>query len=120
MVTLLGPEEDTVVHEFAALCLVSLASDFSSKVAIYEQDGLEPLIRCLGSHDPDVQKNSIETIASMLQVSEHIVFFFITSIHFIHLNLTQCFITFLLICQTSFSTSQYNTAYTLPQGGSKD
>ena len=68
MVTLLSPEEDTVVHEFAALCLVSLANDYSSKVAIYEQDGLEPLIRCLNSHDPDVQKNSIETIASMLQV----------------------------------------------------
>ena len=68
MVTLLSPEEDTVVHEFAALCLVSLANDFSSKVAIYEQEGLEPLIRCLSSHDPDVQKNAIETIASMLQV----------------------------------------------------
>jgi len=37
-------------------------------VAIYEQDGLEPLIRLLGSSDPDVQKNSIETISLMLQV----------------------------------------------------
>ena len=60
--------EDSVVHEFAALCLSALAIDFSSKVAIYEQDGLEPLIRLLGSSDPDVQKNAIETISLMLQV----------------------------------------------------
>ncbi|KAK2168768.1 hypothetical protein LSH36_14g03039 [Paralvinella palmiformis] len=67
MVALMSPEEDSVVHEFAALCLSALAIDFSSKVAIYEQDGLEPLIRLLGSSDPDVQKNSIETISLMLQ-----------------------------------------------------
>ena len=57
-----------MVHEFAALCLCSLAQDFSSKVNIYEQDGLEPLIQCLNSHDPDVQKNAVETISLMLQV----------------------------------------------------
>ncbi len=68
MIQLLSPEEDSVVHEFAALCLVSLANDYSSKVAIYEQNGLEPLIRCLHSQDPDVQKNAIEAIASLLQV----------------------------------------------------
>lgn len=67
VVNLLAPEEDTVVHEFAALCLTSLAIDYTSKVTICEQDALEPLIRCLGSHDPDVQKNSIETIALLLQ-----------------------------------------------------
>lgn len=60
--------EDAVVHEFAGLCLSSLASDYTSKVAICEQDGLEPLVRCLNSHDPDVQKNSIETITLLLQV----------------------------------------------------
>lgn len=64
--------EDSVVHEFAALCLSCMAQDFSSKVAIYEQDGLEPLIQCLSSHDPDVQKNALETIALMLQVHKQL------------------------------------------------
>ncbi|XP_013381649.1 armadillo repeat-containing protein 3 isoform X2 [Lingula anatina] len=67
VVSLLNPEEDTVCHEFAAMCLSYLSNDFSSKVAIFEQNGLEPLIRCLSASDPDVQKNAIESIAHMLQ-----------------------------------------------------
>ena len=63
--------EDTVVHEFSALCLASMANDFSSKVNIQEQDGIEPLIRLLSSHDPDVMKNAIETISLLLQVHVH-------------------------------------------------
>lgn len=57
-----------MVHEFAALCLSSLAIDFSSKVAICEHGGVEPLVRCLSANDPDVQKNAIETLSLMLQV----------------------------------------------------
>ncbi len=68
MIQLLSPEEDVVVHEFAALCLMSLANDYSSKLTICEQEGLGPLIRCLNSQDADVQKNAIETVASLLQV----------------------------------------------------
>ena len=60
--------EDTVVHEFAALGLSHLCNEFSSKVLVYEQDGVEALVRCLSSADPDVQKNSIETLALMMQV----------------------------------------------------
>ena len=56
------------MHEYATFCLSHLANDFVSKVAIYEQGTLEALIRLLSSPDPDVQKNSIETIALMLQV----------------------------------------------------
>ena len=56
------------MHEFAALGLSKMSQDFSSKVTIFESDGLESLIRCLSSSDPDVQKNSLETIALMLQV----------------------------------------------------
>ncbi|XP_064636368.1 armadillo repeat-containing protein 3-like isoform X2 [Lineus longissimus] len=67
VIQLLAPEEDTVVHEFSALCLSFMCSDFSSKVAIYEQDGVEALIRCLYSHDPDVQKNGIESLALLMQ-----------------------------------------------------
>ncbi|KAI0234081.1 Armadillo repeat-containing protein 3 [Lamellibrachia satsuma] len=67
VVALLSPDEDVVVHEYATYCLSHLANDFTSKIAIYEQGTLEALIRLLSSTDPDVQKNSIETITLMLQ-----------------------------------------------------
>ena len=60
--------EDTVTHEFAALALASLAHDYSSKVMIDENNGMESLVRCLQSTDPDVQKNSVETINLVLDV----------------------------------------------------
>ncbi|KAK3099626.1 hypothetical protein FSP39_007188 [Pinctada imbricata] len=66
MITLLAPEEDTVVHEFSALSLSYLATEFSSKAVIIENNGIEPLVKCLNSHDPDVQKNSIEALAQLL------------------------------------------------------
>ena len=69
-VSFLGISESTVVHEFAALWLSYMSNDYSSKVIIYEQNGLEPLIRCLSEDDPDVQKNAIDTIALMLQVNK--------------------------------------------------
>ena len=60
-----------MTHEFAALTLSSLAHDYSSKVMIDEsKDGIESLVRCLQSTDPDVQKNSIETINLVLDVSD--------------------------------------------------
>ncbi|XP_060104356.1 armadillo repeat-containing protein 3 isoform X1 [Heteronotia binoei] len=63
----LAPEEDVVIHEFASLCLAHMAVEYNSKVQIFEQGGLEPLIRLLSSPDPDVKKNSIECIYSMVQ-----------------------------------------------------
>ncbi|XP_012938913.1 armadillo repeat-containing protein 3 isoform X2 [Aplysia californica] len=66
IVALLSPEEDSVIHEFAALALSLMATEFTSKVAIHEASGVEPLIRLLGSSDPDVQKNSIEAIAQLV------------------------------------------------------
>ena len=57
-----------MVHEFACLALATMAQDFTTKVTLNEHDALEPLIRLLGSADPDVQKNAIETISLMLQV----------------------------------------------------
>lgn len=65
-ITLLAPEEDTVVHEFSALGLSQMAIEFTSKAVIYENNGIEPLVKCLSSTDPDVQKNSIETLAQLL------------------------------------------------------
>ncbi|XP_077994549.1 armadillo repeat-containing protein 3-like isoform X2 [Glandiceps talaboti] len=67
VIKLLAPEEDTLVHEFASLFLASMANEFTSKVQIFEQDGIEPLIRLLSDPDPDVQKNSVEAVCLMLQ-----------------------------------------------------
>uniref|UniRef100_A0A670Y7A1 Armadillo repeat containing 3 n=1 Tax=Pseudonaja textilis TaxID=8673 RepID=A0A670Y7A1_PSETE len=63
----LAPEEDVVIHEFASLCLVHMSVDYNSKVQIFEQGGLEPLIRLLGSPDPDVKKNCVECIYNLVQ-----------------------------------------------------
>nr|XP_040023743.1 LOW QUALITY PROTEIN: armadillo repeat-containing protein 3 [Gasterosteus aculeatus aculeatus] len=63
----LSPEEDIVVHEFATLCLASLSVDFVCKAQIFDHKGLPPLIRLLSSPDPDVMKNSLETIFHLVQ-----------------------------------------------------
>ncbi|NXE13178.1 ARMC3 protein, partial [Lophotis ruficrista] len=63
----LAPEEDIVIHEFATLCLAHMAVEYTTKVQIVEQGGLEPLIRLLGSPDPDVTKNSVECIYLLVQ-----------------------------------------------------
>ena len=57
------------MNEYAALCLVSLAKYFSCKRQICEHKGVEQLIRGHSSSDPDVQKNCIEVIALVLEVS---------------------------------------------------
>ncbi|XP_058913841.1 armadillo repeat-containing protein 3 [Kogia breviceps] len=63
----LAAEEEVVIHEFASLCLANMSAEYTSKVQIFEQGGLEPLIRLLSSPDPDVQKNSIECIYNLVQ-----------------------------------------------------
>ncbi|XP_072185044.1 armadillo repeat-containing protein 3 [Excalfactoria chinensis] len=63
----LVPEEDVVIHEFATLCLAHMAVEYTTKVQIFEQGGLEPLISLLGSPDPDVTKNSVECIYLLVQ-----------------------------------------------------
>lgn len=45
-----------------------MAVEYTTKVQIFEQGGLEPLIRLLGSPDPDVKKNSVECIYLLVQV----------------------------------------------------
>ncbi|XP_064362010.1 armadillo repeat-containing protein 3 isoform X4 [Dromaius novaehollandiae] len=67
LISRLAPEEDVVIHEFATLCLAHLAAEYTSKAQIFEQGGLEPLIRLLGSPDPDVSKNSVECIYLLVQ-----------------------------------------------------
>ncbi|NXY53613.1 ARMC3 protein, partial [Callaeas wilsoni] len=67
LISQLAPEEDVVIHEFATLCLAHMAVEYTTKVKIFEQGGLEPLIRLLGSPDPDVKKNSVECIYLLVQ-----------------------------------------------------
>ncbi|NWS57891.1 ARMC3 protein, partial [Chunga burmeisteri] len=67
LISQLAPEEDVVIHEFATLCLAHMAVEYTTKVQILEQGGLEPLIRLLGSPDPDVKKNSVECIYLLVQ-----------------------------------------------------
>ncbi|XP_042658129.1 armadillo repeat-containing protein 3 isoform X1 [Tyto alba] len=67
LISQLEPEEDVVIHEFATLCLAHMAVEYTTKVQIFEQGGLEPLIRLLGSPDPDVKKNSVECIYLLVQ-----------------------------------------------------
>ncbi|KAJ7408629.1 Armadillo repeat-containing protein 3 [Willisornis vidua] len=67
LISQLAPEGDVVIHEFATLCLAHMAVEYTTKVKIFEQGGLEPLIRLLGSPDPDVQKNSLECIYLLVQ-----------------------------------------------------
>ncbi|NWT56121.1 ARMC3 protein, partial [Erythrocercus mccallii] len=67
LISQLAPEEDVVIHEFATLCLSHMAVEYTTKVKIFEQGGLEPLIRLLGSLDPDVKKNSLECIYLLVQ-----------------------------------------------------
>ncbi|XP_021049263.1 armadillo repeat-containing protein 3 isoform X3 [Mus pahari] len=63
----LSPEEEVVIHEFASLCLANMSAEYTGKVQILEHGGLEPLIRLLSSSDPDVKKNSIESIYNLVQ-----------------------------------------------------
>ncbi|XP_010005320.1 PREDICTED: armadillo repeat-containing protein 3 [Chaetura pelagica] len=67
LISQLVPMEDVVIHEFATLCLAQMAVEYTTKVQIIEQGGLEPLIKLLGSPDPDVKKNSVECIYLLMQ-----------------------------------------------------
>ncbi|XP_048151119.1 armadillo repeat-containing protein 3 isoform X2 [Corvus hawaiiensis] len=64
---IMASNQDVVVHEFATLCLAHMAVEYTTKVKIFEQGGLEPLIRLLGSPDPDVKKNSVECLYLLVQ-----------------------------------------------------
>ncbi|KAM8967726.1 armadillo repeat-containing protein 3 isoform 2-T2 [Pelodytes ibericus] len=67
LIARLAPEEDVVIHEFATLCLAYMANEYTSKDRIFEVNGLEAIVRLLGSPDPDVKKNSVECINLLVQ-----------------------------------------------------
>ncbi|XP_076446526.1 armadillo repeat-containing protein 3-like isoform X2 [Babylonia areolata] len=67
LINLIQPEiGDLVVNEFAALAVSFMAIEYSSKVTIFDNGGIEPLVRLLPSVDPDIQKNSIEALAQLM------------------------------------------------------
>ncbi|XP_048826844.1 armadillo repeat-containing protein 3 isoform X2 [Brienomyrus brachyistius] len=67
VISKLSPDGDVVVHEFATLCLAALSTEFTNKIRICDNNGLDPLINLLSSPDPDVQKNSLECIYNLVQ-----------------------------------------------------
>ncbi|KAM6149036.1 LOW QUALITY PROTEIN: armadillo repeat-containing protein 3-like, partial [Erethizon dorsatum] len=70
VIALLTPEEEGVIHEFASLCLVNVSTEYSGRMHISKHGGVEPLVRLLSSPDPDVKKNSVECICSLVQEFE--------------------------------------------------
>jgi Armadillo/beta-catenin-like repeat len=53
--------------------MLSLAGYYSCKRIICENKGIDAMIRCLSSNDADVQKNSIDTLAILVQVRVHLL-----------------------------------------------
>lgn len=47
-----------------------MSVDFVCKAQIFDNKGLTPLIQLLSSPDPDVKKNSLETIYNLVQVTQ--------------------------------------------------
>ncbi|XP_061614548.1 armadillo repeat-containing protein 3-like isoform X2 [Phyllopteryx taeniolatus] len=59
--------DDSVIQEYGTLCLSYLSLAPSCKVQIFDNKGLPALIKLLSSSEPDVQKNSLETIYNLIQ-----------------------------------------------------
>ncbi|XP_037136307.1 armadillo repeat-containing protein 3-like [Syngnathus acus] len=59
--------DDIAIHEFGTLCLSALSMESCCQVQIIENNGVPRLVSLLSSADPDVQKNSLETIFNLIQ-----------------------------------------------------
>lgn len=62
-----------MVLEFATLGLAFLSVDCTFKIQIFDNKGLEPLIRLLCNPDADVKKNSVECIYNLVQVRQQLL-----------------------------------------------
>uniref|UniRef100_A0A3Q2XU65 Armadillo repeat containing 3 n=1 Tax=Hippocampus comes TaxID=109280 RepID=A0A3Q2XU65_HIPCM len=58
---------DAAVHEFGTLCLSCLSTDSCCQVQIIDNNGLPLLVNFLSNADPDVQKNSLDTIYNLIE-----------------------------------------------------
>nr|XP_057916785.1 armadillo repeat-containing protein 3-like [Doryrhamphus excisus] len=61
--------DDSVVQDCGTLCLSFLSVAPCCKAQIVASKGLPPLIKLLSSIEPDIQKNSLETIYNVVQNS---------------------------------------------------
>ncbi|XP_054621016.1 armadillo repeat-containing protein 3 [Dunckerocampus dactyliophorus] len=59
--------DDTAIHEFGTLCLSCLSTEPCCKLQIVDNKGLPLLLKLLSNSDPDVQKNSLETIYNLVE-----------------------------------------------------
>ncbi|XP_075252210.1 armadillo repeat-containing protein 3-like [Convolutriloba macropyga] len=59
-------QEEPITNEFASLFFSSMAIEYTNKVHLIEKGVMEPLVLLLTSPDPDVQKNTVETINLLL------------------------------------------------------
>ncbi|XP_061121346.1 armadillo repeat-containing protein 3-like isoform X1 [Syngnathus typhle] len=59
--------DDIAIQEFGTLCLSALSMESCCQVQIIENNGVARLVNLLSSADPDVQKNSLETIFNLIQ-----------------------------------------------------
>ncbi|XP_077480946.1 armadillo repeat-containing protein 3-like isoform X4 [Stigmatopora argus] len=59
--------DDPVIQEYGTLCLSYLSLAPNCKVQIFDNKGMPALIKLLSSPEPDVQKNSLETIYNLIQ-----------------------------------------------------
>ncbi|XP_077592555.1 armadillo repeat-containing protein 3 isoform X1 [Stigmatopora nigra] len=62
--------DDSVIQEYGTLCLSYLSLAHNCKVQIFDNKGMPALIKLLSSPEPDVQKNSLETIYNLIQNSQ--------------------------------------------------
>nr|XP_061810184.1 armadillo repeat-containing protein 3-like [Nerophis lumbriciformis] len=62
--------DDPVIQEYGTLCLAYLSLAPNCKVQIFDNKGMQALIKLLASPEPDVQKNSLETIFNLIQNSQ--------------------------------------------------
>ncbi|XP_066920274.1 armadillo repeat-containing protein 3-like isoform X2 [Clytia hemisphaerica] len=67
LLQLLSPDEEIICHEFSTLALSNLAETFTSKIEIFEQNGLQLLVNHLSSTDCDVQKNTVHAVSLLVE-----------------------------------------------------
>ncbi len=67
MVSLLGPEYDHLINEYAALWLRNVCEDYSTKNMVINTEGaLFSLVRLLASNDADIAYNALGAIDKLV------------------------------------------------------
>ncbi|CAL8108967.1 unnamed protein product [Calicophoron daubneyi] len=64
---LLQPDEFDTTREFSLLTICHLCLEYSGICEAIEKKAVTPIVECLKSTDPDIQKNAIDTLFLMMQ-----------------------------------------------------